>query len=348
METNNTQEIKKLPWGIKILLFLGGQFAASSILAFFALIIKDAEALCAILGIGLLVANVFVSRQKDERFIYAFCLPMYIDGISLFLNGLHIENVAINALLPIIIAVVTYFFIENRFFKNLLVLQVFSLLPVLIWDMTRTHSVWHEIKYGQESLCILGFVYIMIYLATCFLEEPIKKIKVLDEALSAIRFSTVIGGFVMVFFNDNTIINQRKYSWETVNEGIYNFDWLSAIYAICAIIVAWYLIYKYYGDFAFVPMIMSAAIIVLASFYRPIVMSLLCIMLGFWTKDRRIWIMSIVFSVGCIIFYYYNVTISLLEKSLGLMAIGTALLLVSLYIFKQDKQIDNKKEMSHE
>lgn len=351
METsnNNTNEVKKLHWGIKVLLFLAGQITALFSLGFIAMtaltLRLNEPVVYGILGIVIIVVS-FVGAKivNDEKLVYALVLPAYFDGIALMVVGftLKCDTFLPACFMLLVVAIVSYFFVNNKFFRSILILECFSLVPCL----------FSYVENKQEILSVIGLIYIVIYALTCLCQDKIcKNMPEAKDHLTSFRFSAQFVGFVLVFCNDIVIARIKLFSSSTFNanqyiyDGIYNVDVLSVIYGVCALALAVYWISEYMGKPALVPILLCFAVFALSTFYRPIILSVFCAILGFWVKERKCWILSLLLLIGSTIFYYYNTNISLLNKSYSLMVLGVMFLLCGYYIVKQEKVSQNKKEL---
>lgn len=347
METsnNNTNEVKKLHWGIKVLLFLAGQITASFSLAFIALTLRLNEpAAYGFLGIMIIVGSFIGAKLvNDEKIVYALVLPAYFDGIALMTAGFGktADSFVLLCFLLLVVAVVSYFFVNNKFFRSILLLECFSLVPCMFLD----------VENKQEILSVIGLVYVVIYALTCLCQDRIyKDMPEAKDHLPAFRFSAQLVGFVLVFCNDIIIYkisfwHSRLDANQYFYDGIYNVDVLSVIYGVCALALAVYWISDYMGKPALVPILLCLVVCALSTFYRPIILSVLCAILGFWVKERKCWILSLLLLTGSTIFYYYNTNFTLLNKSYSLMVLGVVFLLCGYYIVKQEKVSQNKKEL---
>lgn len=327
METNNNNEIKKLPWAIKVLLFVAGMIASAFLSGFIFLAIGNIESLIIYLFIGiiLLIANIAISKtHNNEIIIYSVGIPLYITGSILVGIGIGSANIDTSAYIFIICislllaAIVTYATICNNFIRHLCILEMFVLIPIMAisFNIKEINTLYLE---------IIGLFYILIFSATCIFQEKLNRFK---NNLLAIRFSSLLCGLILMLYSSNIF---------------YLFFYLAI-----SIIIAVFIIRQSTGKYDIAAIILSIIVLSLASVDIKIIVSLICLMSAFYVKDK----LHIIISLGYLAFgisnYYYNTTNTLLYKSCSLMAIGIVMILIYYYIAIQEKKNNNLKKSENE
>lgn len=315
METNKNNETKKLPWPIKVLLFVAGMVAAAFLSVFMEFFIRS-TVFFLIIGIILLLANIKISSFNNETLIYSAGIPLYITG-SIYLGVFFSASFPTIGICLLIATIVTIVAIKNNFMRQICILEIFVLTPIIFYNLRETITT---------IFSIIELFYILIFVATCLFQE---KSKVLKKDLSAIRFSSLVCGLILVQI-DKTFTIESFY----------------IIYSVTSIIIATYIILQSSGKNKIAAIILGIIVLILAMVDLRIIVSLICIMSGFRIKDTTSVVISLGYLAFGIIQYYYSTTNTLLYKSYSLMAIGAVMLIIFYYITIQEKKSKNKKEIS--
>ncbi len=309
---------------IKVLSVFGGILATSFFMLFLGLsgIFKDESSLF-ILGLIFMGISILVSQKEFNILLDTSIITLYTIGYFLARSS-FIEKDSINDLLFIGIGILTIL-LTNRalliFIATLMVNLSFGLLFI-------TFEIYAETQ-------LLSLFYLFIYLFLILNESKIicfnPKLNSLFIPLQAAFFISFLTALnIFTIFENNFIKNELIYSLN-----LYNI--LTSIIINLAII---FLIYKINMENKYLIIIMLL-LFSIPTIYSPYISgSILTLLISYYFYYKSQIVISILVFIVCILKYYYYLDISLLNKSLILMASGSILVVMWFILNKFSKNYD--------
>ncbi|MEE9364382.1 MAG: DUF4401 domain-containing protein [Cellulophaga sp.] len=328
LEEYKKQGENKSSLAIKVLSIFGGFLATLAFLGFLAITgLYNSELGLLIFGIGFIVSAIWLNKKYDKLIIDTFSISIYVSGFTLFAFGLlemnFDENIII--LLICIIAISSLIITQNFILSFISILTISACLLTLIIS-NDLHDLIH--LYITVSTLLLTYL---------FLNEAkiISFSKKLSKLYNPIRIGLIISllfGLIIIGKRHLTPISQNNI-------------WLSSIVIILVIIYLIYTIVKINEIEAIKNKVLVyslSSLILLSTLFSPAISgAIVIILLSFLVNYKTglaIGIISITYFISQ---YYYDLTFTLLTKSIILFTSGIMFLL--LYLFTTKKAKHNEK-----
>ncbi len=307
---------------IKILSILGGFLATLTFLGFlFITGILKSELVASIFGSCLIIVAILINKGTNKLIIDTFSISAYVVGLILFSAGLLGMSVDENliTLLVIGIALISLFITQNYIlsFIAMLAINCSFLMLILINKIPNLIHVYIVI-----NTLVLTYI---------FLNEPklissnIKISKLYNPSRISFIISLLIGLVIII-----------KRFFITVPQ---NYVWSSSIVIIAAIFYVLFLILKTIEINSFQNKVgiyvLSALILIPIVFSPSILGTILIILLSFLVNYKTGFIIGVVSFIYFISQYYYDLSFTLLTKSIILFSSGIVFLLLYLLTIKK-------------
>jgi len=312
-EEHDTLRVNKSSLPIKVLTIFGGFLATLAFLGFLLITgLYESEIALITFGIGFIISAILLNRISDKLILDTFSISMYIIGfilLSFGLSELRVENNIISILICLI--ALSSLFITQNF--------ILSFISILAVSGSFLYLILNNDSYDLIHLYIAIYTLILTYL---ILNEA--KIISFNKTLSQLYNPLRIGLVISLLFG---LITLGKRNLIPISE---NYIWVSSIVMIAVTLYLVSIILKINNidtDKSKV-LIYTLSIIILAStIFSPsilgaLVIILLCFMINYKT-GLAIGIISLIYFISQ---YYYDLSYTLLTKSMILFVSGVLFL----------------------
>lgn len=317
------QEVYKSSLAIKILSLLGGFLAILSFTGFLLITgLYNSQEGFVIFGIGFIVLAIWLNKKSEKLIIDTLSISTYIVGFALLGLGLFQISIGPNsiAILIALIALVSLIITQNFIFSFISVLAISGSFIILL------------ISNYSSILIHIHITFSTLLLTYVFLNEA--KIISLNSKLSKlykpIRIGLVISLLVGLFTianNHLAIMMSQKYSW------------LSSIIMILVTIYLVYYIIKINEINSIINKLIIctlSTLILITTIGSPSILGAIIIILFSFLVNYKtglaIGIISIIYFISQ---YYYDLSLTLLNKSIILFVSGIIFLLFYLFMTKK-------------
>ncbi|MBO0342046.1 MAG: DUF4401 domain-containing protein [Bacteroidota bacterium] len=316
------KEEEKTSLAIKILSIFGSLMAVFVFIWFLYIIeLFDSGWGMLLLGIGLLVAAIGLSRKYETFMFDTFCVSLYVLGFVLFVFDMLVYWANEDNFVPlsILIALCCFFFAKNYIISFISILAVGT--NILMYIISK--DIYDAI-HGYIALNTCVFVY-------CFLNEAklITSYPKLSKLYDPLRIGLV---FCFLF----GLVPFGMYSTFPVSQ---NFIWISSIVIILAILYVVRHILKTLNinsKKSKVWIYSLSSLALLPTLFAPAICGALLIMLSaFWVNHKTGLAIGIIALVYFVIQYYYDLDLTLLTKSTILFSSGVVFVLLYLFFTKK-------------
>ncbi|MGB4958898.1 MAG: DUF4401 domain-containing protein [Saprospiraceae bacterium] len=307
---------------IKILTIVGGIMSTLAFLGFlFIAGLYDSSLAMLIFGVGFVLTSVFLNHRFDKLIIDTFSISIYFIGLFLMAFAMVDMNINENlvTLLYFLIALGTIFIMQNFILSFAAVLIMCGSLAVLILS----NELFDLMQIYAGLLGIL--------LSFCYLYEA--EIITFHKKMSRLHHPIRIG-LTFSFLVILGMVSIRDFA--PISSG---YVWISSILMIVLIL---YIIHKILNMYEIVDKIetwsayLSTILILLPTVFCPgLSGAILIILLGFMTNYRTGFVIGIISLIYFISQFYYDMNLTLLDKSLLLMASGVVFIILYLFISKK-------------
>ncbi len=328
IEELNHQQENKSSLVIKILSIFGGVLSSFAFLGFLLIAgLYDSEIGMLVFGIGFIVTSILINRAQDKLITDTLSVSLYILGLALI--GFSLSEMDFNENLIILIilgiAIISLFITQNYILSFISILTINGSLLTLI---------------ASNDLFSLIHLYIIIntaLLVFIFLNEAkiITYNKILSKLYNPSRIAIIISlltGLIVVGSKDFIPVST-------------NFIWLSSIVFFIAII---YLISKIVSILQIKSsqdknlIYLLSGIMLLPTVISPSISgALLIVLLSFYVNYKTGLVIGIISFIYFISQYYYDLSFTLLTKSIILFSSG--ILFITFYLIINKKLLLNEK-----
>lgn len=322
-QTKNTSSL-----AIKILSIFGGLLTTLFFLGFLAITgLYDSEIGVIVFGAAFIIAAIAINKIVSKLIIDTISFSMYAIGFILLAFGLYDLNLGYNVIAPlfIIIAICALYITQNYMFSFISILIISASIVALI--------VLNEVYYFIPLyITIYTLIITYVFLNEAKILASSKRLSRLYEPLkTALIFSLLFGFSVIIATN--------------LMRGLTYQLWFSSGIIIAAILYLVSIIIKINDITAtktkLLIYILSTLILASTLFLTAISGALLIILLSVLVNYKTGLAIGIIAFIYFIIQYYYDLNLTLLTKSILLMASGIVFLL--LYVFTSKKLNSNEK-----
>lgn len=317
-------EENKSSLAIKLLSIFGGFMGTQAFLVFmFLLDLFESEAVLMVFGFGFVGFALILNKVINKVVIDTFSISMYILGICLIVAGFLISDFEIEPVTICImcIAFVSLFIAQNFIlsFVNVLLINAGFLVLILLYD---AYNLVH--LYIAVNVVALAFLVLNEAKVIC-------ANNILTRLYNPLRIGLIISllfGLIAIGKRFLTPISQE-------------YIWLSSIASIG---VGMYLVHKIIKINQVSDVKTRAMVYVLTTlafapiFFAPSISgALVIILLSFLVNYKTGVVIGIIAFIYFISQYYYDLTFTLLTKSIILFTSGVLFLLLYLFITKKSK-----------
>jgi len=323
-----TQEENKSSLAIKVLSIFGGFLATLAFIGFlFIAGLYNSEFGLLIFGIGFIISAIWLNKEYDKLIIDTFSISIYVIGFFLLSRGLT-EMKVDESVITILILIIAFFSLivtQNFILSFISVLTISSSLLTLI-NLNEIYDLIHL----YIAVCTLLLTYLMLNEAKIISSNQ-KLSKLYNPVRIGLIFSLLFG-LITIGVKDLIPISQNRI-------------WLSSIVMIAVILYLVYTIIKINGiestkDKALIYAL--SAIILISTIFSPSISgAIVIILLSFLVNYKTglaIGIISIIYFVSQ---YYYDLSFTLLTKSIMLIVSGIMFLI--FYFFTTKKLSSNEE-----
>lgn len=303
---------------IKILSILGGFFATLAFLGFLALAgLYDSESGLLIFGVGFIISAIWLNKVYDKLIIDTFSISIYVIGFALLafsLLQLHVDENLV-ATLICLIALSALFITQNYILSFISVLTISgSLLTLII-----SNDLYHLIHvYIAFHALLLTYVFLS---EAKLISLSLKGSKLFNPVRIGLIFSLLLG--LVVIGKRDLIPFTQKYIW------------VSSIVLIALMMYLAHVITRINKVESkksnLVIYSLSFLILVSTVFSPAITGALAIILLSFLVNYKSGFVIGIISFLYFVSQYYYDLSFTLLTKSIILFSSGIVFL--SLYLF---------------
>ena len=317
-EEYQKQEENKSTSVIKILTFLGIFLASLTFLGFLALVhLFDSEVSVLILGVCLLFFSVFLNKKYDELIINLFRISAYLIGGGLVIVGLFELHLEENMVIGLVIAAAVALLMATNNY-------IIAFISVIV--VNGAMLVWiNENALDALNIYLSYNIFIMTFF---FLNEA----EIITYNAKASKLYDPIRVGLVVSFMFGLIMSSSNYIHQ-------NAIWVSSVIIILTLLYVVHIILKInkiellkHQIFVY---LLTASILVPTIYSPSISGAILIILLSFLVNYKT----SLVIGLGALIYfislYYYDLSITLLAKSIILFSSGVLFIVFYLLINKK-------------
>lgn len=324
-----SQQQEKSNLAIKVLSIFGGLLAALAFTGFLAILgVYDSETAMVILGVWFIASGILLARKFDKLIIDTFAVALFILGLIPFIVGL--KSLDFNDTV-IVFAVVLVAFLCLLFSKN----YILTFISVIVIGGAFLVLIALHDVYDAVHLYIVFFACLMTYV---FLNEA----KLLADYRTWTKFYDPIRiGLVFCFLFGLIAIGKKDLI--PISQ---SFIWVSSIVimALLILMVSYILsILEIESKNQKVWIYTLCILTLLPILFAPSISgALLLILLSFKVSYKTGVAIGAIALIYFVVQYYYDLSLSLLIKSIILFASGVVFLLLYLYIskkFKHDEKV---------
>lgn len=312
------QEANKSTLVIKILTFLGIFLASLTFLGFLALVhLFDSEVSVLMLGVCLLFLSVFLDKKYDELILNLFRISAYLIGGSLFIGGLFELRLEENTVIGLVIVIALALLMATHNYIIAFISVIVINGAMLAWiDKNALDAVNIYLSYNAfiMTFFFLNEARIITYNAKA------------SELYDSIRIGLVISFVFGLIMSSSGYMPQSSI-------------WLSSVIIILTLLYVVHIILKInkielLRQQIFVYLL--TATILVPTIYSPSISgAMLIILLSFLVNYKT----SLVIGLGALVYfislYYYDLSITLLAKSIILFSSGVLFIVFYLLINKK-------------
>lgn len=328
LEDINHQQENKSSLAIKILSIFGGFLATMAFLGFLLIAgLYDSPTLMIVFGFGFIFTAIFLNKIQDKLIVDTLSISLYITGFGLLIFGFFEIDIQENLITLIIltIAVISLFISQNYMLSFISILTVNTCLLILI------------ISNNLYSLIHLYIAFNTLLLAIVFLNEAkiITSNKKLSKLYNPLRIALIISllaGLVATGNKEFIPIST-------------NIIWISSLMFFATIL---YLVSKIITIFNILSaktknlIYLLITIILIPTTLSPSISgALLIVLLSYYVNYKTGLVIGIISFIYFISQFYYDLSFTLLTKSIILFSSGILFIAFSLIINK--KLLQNEK-----
>lgn len=308
---------------IKILSIFGGLLATLSFVVFlFILGIYDSEWGMLLLGIALATIAVVIDRTYNSFILDAFSVCFYVLGVILFALGLATLEVNENhvALLVILMALGSLAITQNYVISFISMITIGAAMLFLIMSYHVPNAI-----HGY-------LVFYTVLLSFCFLNEA--KLLTSSRKLAQLNGPLRIGLVFCLLFG---LVAVGKNGLAPISG---SYLWISSVVSIgCILYLASQLLKRFgiVGPKKVLTLVLCVFTLLPTLFAPAISGALLIVLLSFWVHYKTGFVIGIIALIYFVIQYYYDLSLTLLTKSIILFSSGVVFLVFYFFFTKMTK-----------
>lgn len=316
------------PLSVKILSIVGGVFASIFFLCFILLLgFSNSEVLILILGLLFIAGAVWVNKEFDNLLIDTSSISFYCIGFGMCgfsLGMLHVDERLI-CVLFIVLALATLRVLQN---------YIISLFAVLIIN----GSIIGIILYEQVLELLLLYVGILAIGMTYVLLNEGKLIT--SHRIISRLYNPLKIGLILSFLSGLICVGVKDILSSSIN-----YVWVASIIILAVLVYAITVLFKVLGindhkmkcSVSIITVVVLLPTVLSPAIAGAILILLLCFLVNYKTG----FVLGICSLIYFISQYYYDLSFSLLTKSILLFSTGV--LFIILYLLTYKKLISNEK-----
>lgn len=287
----------------------------------------DSELTMSVLGVSFIIGAVLINKSVDNIMIDTFSISFYLMGFVMLGIGIgkYFEQENYIALAFIIMSIIALCITQSYVFSFISALIINGSLMVILKDQIIIFNIYF-------SILTLGITYLFLNEAK-IMSFRNKISKLYDPIRMALIFS-IVSIFIVI-----------NHSWSTYLGLYFGLYWITSLVVIAAILYTIYHILKVLKIDKMRDKIMiyifSFLILSATSLSTAISGSILIILLSFFVNHKTSFVIGILAFIYFITRLYYDLSITLLTKSLFLIASGV--LFLGLYYFTHKKLSKDEK-----
>jgi len=325
-----SQTSEKESLTIKILSVFGGLISSLAFIAFiFTSGFHNNEGSSLILGLVFLVVSLVINKASKKIITDTISISMYAIGIMLLAIGLNfIRNSVSDSVICLIFTVITLLtlLIANNFIWGFVATLLFN---VSIYLLFLINDALYLFDF-YNSLLVFVLVYLFLNEAKIIRMKPL-----FFKLYQPVRTGFFVSYIALLYTNKSTILWYLGFRFS-------NAYWLIILIGIGFLIWKIMAIFEVDTQKKKLLILGSSCIALLPMLYSNAILSMIfLLLLSFYVQYRTGIVLSILGFVYFLIEYYYQLSISLLHKSLVLIASGIMFLV--LYYFISKKWPTNEK-----
>lgn len=308
---------------IKILSIFGGLLATLAFVVFlFILGIYDSEWVMLFLGIALAAVAVIIDRTYNSFILDTFSVCFYMLGVILFALGLATLEVNENqvALLVILMALGGLAITQNYVISFISIITIGAAILFLIMSYHIPNAI-----HGY-------LLFYTLLLSYCFLNEA--KLLTSSRKLTQLNGPLRIGLVFCLLFG---LVAIGKSGLAPISG---NYLWISSGVSIGLILYLAAMLLKRFGIEGKKKVLMLSLCVftLLPTLFAPAISgALLIVLLSFWVNYKTGFVIGIIALIYFVIQYYYDLSLTLLTKSIILFSSGVVFLIFYFFFTKMTK-----------
>ncbi len=314
---------------IKILSIIGGFMGTIAFIGFLLLIgLYDSEAGLLFLGVLLVTGSLFLNKVFDKLIIDTFSISMYIIGLLLIGAGLfgYEVNENVVAIVIICIACISLCIAQNYILSFIAILAINGGFYALI-----LMNSYYDFIHLYININVVLLAYVMLNEA-----RLVSSHKIISKLYNPVRI-----GLIISLVCSYIAMSISFFSFGTFYQNI----WISSVASTSIIFYVVHKVLKLNHIHTIKNKVLvyalCALILILTVLYPPIPGVLLIILLSFLVKHKTGLVIAIIALIYFVSRFYYDLTFTLLTKSIILFSSGV--LFIALYVLTTKKTSTNEK-----
>ena len=306
----------KLTWPLKLLFYIGGQIAMSTLGGPLALMVDGSAGAALVLGLCLIIGSIIMTRKVDnEKLILSVALPLFFSGevLSSYMLINHEMPESAFWFYEICVLIVSWIFCRNHFMRQLILLSIVSVFPLMFDFIGYSFLKNFSFYYSILLMVIYG-------LTIWFDADKFKKENLYAQYIPTLRFCIVVVAIPYALLGIDNVIP-------------------SIICALLSFAVALFILSK--QEIGSTKKALGTALVLLgcaASCVTPNVsLAVLGLILTYMVSDKFGVVAFGLFLIYSIGKFYYDMEILLSHKSYLLMGSGIIFLLLFFFINRLKK-----------
>jgi hypothetical protein len=323
-----SQQENQSSLAIKILSIFGGFLATMAFLGFLLIAgLYDSEIGLVIFGLGFIISGIVITRTQDKLILDTLSVSLFITGFGLLAFGLSGLNFTENNIILIILslAIISLFVNENYLLSFISILFINSCLLALI-DSYNLGNLIH--LYITLNTVLL--VYLMLNEAKLICQN-----KNISRLYNPFRIGIIFSLFAgLIALSSNGFSNISS-----------NYIWISSLVFFVAIL---YLVSNIITVFKiktpknnYLIFGITAVVLIPTALSPSISGALLILLLSFYVNYKTGIALGVISFIYFISQYYYDLSFTLLTKSIILFSSG--ILFIAFYLMINKKLLQNEK-----
>lgn len=315
------EDANKSSLAIKILSIVGGLFATLTFIGFLALMrLFESEAAILITGICFIIVAIWLNKAFDKLIFDTLSISIYVTGLVMLGAGLTLLDVGENELIFIILVVsLLTLFVNQTYMLSFMAVTAFTGCFLAFIIVNKSYEFFH--LYNSAIALLLVYVFLNEGKIITFNKNSSK---LYNPMRIGLIFSLLVGLIISV--------NREVFDMPT------SFIWISSILLLAVVMYLVFQIVKRLEitDNKKQALIYMLSVLVLSStiFAPSILGAIIIILLSFFVNYKTGLAIGIIALIYFITQYYYDLNLTLLVKSIILIASGILFIVFFLFTKK--------------